>query len=470
MPLVTDSARDACGVHSHGHSLKSLPAGFKWRSSYSFATLVVGLGIATDLLVYSIIIPVMPFHLEALGYNDVPSLAGWLLFAYSGGLVSSTIPIAWFSEKYQARRWPLVLGLSILIGSQVMLMEAPMFTVMCIARVFQGIGSSMVWVVGLALLCDSVPENLVGRQLGLAMTGLSIGMVIGPPIGGAIYNYFGYRGPFIFGLCITAVDLTGRLLVIEKKDSSQQNHSTENKENETIVCEATPNNLESALAIGSSDPSHVSFISVIVLLAKSPRAMVAVATILVYGVVFTTLEPTLPLRLQEIWGLGPGKVGLIFFAAVIPTFISSPLSGYLSDRIGTGIITVLCLALSVPWWIVICVKGPLALFITSFALQSFFTSGTISPLTAELAATSRQIEGVGYAHVYGAFNLAYGIGNAVGPVVGGQLYDRVKHGWTALCLLSAALLVACVIPTFCITGDETVLKKWIHRKPETHSA
>jgi len=34
-----------------------------------------------------------------------------------------------------------------------MLMEAPNFPVMCIARLLQGIGSSMVWVVGLALLC-----------------------------------------------------------------------------------------------------------------------------------------------------------------------------------------------------------------------------------------------------------------------------------------------------------------------------
>ena len=36
----------------------------------------------TDLLVYSIIIPVLPFHLETLGYNGISSLIGWLLFAF----------------------------------------------------------------------------------------------------------------------------------------------------------------------------------------------------------------------------------------------------------------------------------------------------------------------------------------------------------------------------------------------------
>jgi DHA1 family solute carrier family 18 vesicular amine transporter 1/2 len=40
------------------------------------------LGITTDLLVYSIIIPVLPFQLERLSYHQVSALTGWLLFAY----------------------------------------------------------------------------------------------------------------------------------------------------------------------------------------------------------------------------------------------------------------------------------------------------------------------------------------------------------------------------------------------------
>lgn len=39
-------------------------------------------GITTDLLVYTIAIPVFPFRLEALAYSGVSSLVGWLLFAY----------------------------------------------------------------------------------------------------------------------------------------------------------------------------------------------------------------------------------------------------------------------------------------------------------------------------------------------------------------------------------------------------
>lgn len=56
------------------------------------------------------------------------------------------------SERYEDRKLILLFGILILIGSQIMFMEAPTYYVMCIARVIQGLGSTMVWVVGLALL------------------------------------------------------------------------------------------------------------------------------------------------------------------------------------------------------------------------------------------------------------------------------------------------------------------------------
>jgi predicted MFS family arabinose efflux permease len=56
------------------------------------------------------------------------------------------------SENYASRRTPLIMGLVALLASQIMLMESPVYWLMCLARVLQGISSSVVWVVGLALL------------------------------------------------------------------------------------------------------------------------------------------------------------------------------------------------------------------------------------------------------------------------------------------------------------------------------
>ena len=66
--------------------------------------------------------------------------------------VPATPPIALFSERYNTRTWPLISGQIILIGSQIMLMEAPTYWVMVLARIIQGFSSSIIWIVGLALL------------------------------------------------------------------------------------------------------------------------------------------------------------------------------------------------------------------------------------------------------------------------------------------------------------------------------
>jgi predicted MFS family arabinose efflux permease len=63
-----------------------------------------------------------------------------------------TVPIAVYSEKFNARKYPMVIGTIILIGSQIMFMEAPVYWLMCVARVLQGLGSTMIWVVGMALV------------------------------------------------------------------------------------------------------------------------------------------------------------------------------------------------------------------------------------------------------------------------------------------------------------------------------
>ncbi|KAI0935830.1 hypothetical protein AcW1_000241 [Taiwanofungus camphoratus] len=442
----------------------SRPWGLRWRSSVWFVTLVVTLGVTTDSLVYSIIVPIIPFQLEHLGYNGVSALVGWLLFAYSGGLVAFTPPIAHFSERYNSRRIPLLAGQVALVGAQIMLMEAPKYWVMVLARIIQGISSSVVWVVGLALLCDTAPESSVGRQLGIAMSGLSIGLLVGPPVSGGLYNAFGFRGPFIFGVIITMIDLVGRLLVIERKDaipwgvdpaavpkadaatpeaadSGVQSELMEvNLAREPVAHQSadafsaesiakkidasqSPSKLpEDPCVISSAEAEdRLSLLAVVSKLLRSPRALSVFVGTLNYGVLFSSQEPTLPLHLQAVWNFDSSKVGLVYIASVVPTLFSSPLAGWWVDRKGAASISVLCLLLSLPWFLLLIIQKSLAFFIVVFALTNFFTAGIVSPLTAELAVVTRGLDGVGYGHVYGAFNLAYGLGSALGPIIGGQV-------------------------------------------------
>ncbi|KAF5355684.1 hypothetical protein D9756_004003 [Leucocoprinus leucothites] len=426
--------------------------GLEWRSSYWFSTYVIGLGIAIDVIVYSIVVPVVPFQLEHLGYTGISALSGWLLFAYSGGLLVSykaTIPVAMWSEHYNARKYPMLAGLGTLIASQILFMEAPSFAVMCVARIIQGIGSSVVWVVGLAFLCDATPQEIIGRQIGLVMSGLSFGLVLGPPVGGLLYSHFGFRGPFIFTLIGATIDLASRAAIIEPKEARKWGMDTTrrlqlvaepSKETPQPGAEGTslrrppelqpeieieggaegpvPGSCQGHTVVGSKEAVEKSLplLQVMLRLSKSSRALVA----LVISFVYSSQEPALPLHLQSVWGMSSQKVGVFLLALSVPMLISSPVTGWLTDKVGAEWVAATSIVLAIPWWGVITIDGPLALFGVAFALENFFTSGVISPLTAELAAVSRNIQGVGYAHIYAAFNVAYGIGTTIGPIVGGQ--------------------------------------------------
>ncbi|KAL4265134.1 Major Facilitator Superfamily Vesicular Transporter [Pleurotus pulmonarius] len=382
-----------------------------WRSSYWFVTAVVGLGILTDLLLYSVAISVMPFHLERLGYTSASSLTGWLLFAYSAGVVISTVPTAMLSEP-----------------SQVMLMEAPNYLAMVVARLLQGLSSSVIWVVGLALLCDCTPKEVIGRQIGIVMMGFSLGIILGPPLGGLLYDRFGFRGPFVLGIAVAFFDLICRLLIVEPKSKSLTCmgpiNATTTSSQPVPITEST---IVSVVQI-TNDPKrarppfqwHLAQSKPSMLtqkLAKAPRTLSALFVMVTNGLASGTIEPALPLRLQDIWDLNSTHAGVVFIGGLAPSLLSSPISDIY--RI---------------------IGKDLGMFIALFVFASFFVSATVSPVTAELAAVSRGIRGVGFAHVYGAFNVAYGVGSALGPIIGGQVYDHVKtYGWAIICAFIACM-------------------------------
>ncbi|KAF9020372.1 MFS general substrate transporter [Hymenopellis radicata] len=424
--------------------------GTQWRSSYWFVTFVVWLGILTDLVVYSIIVPVIPFELESLGYSDVSTLTGWLMFTYSAGLALSTVLVSMLAEKYQSRQIPLLIGNALHIGAQIMFMEAHKYWLMCCARVLQGIASTMVWVVGLALISDVTPEAQVGRQLGLAISGLTIGTLMGPPIGGALYSRFGFRGPFILGTIFAFIDLIGRVLIIERKlgPSSPDEEKADAEGHEPVV---------------ETQVQAPSFARVLITLGRSPRALVAGFIGMAYGLLTGLQDTIISLHLNKIWGLKSSKIGLIMLAAVIPTILAPPIFGWLSDRHGTAWIMLLGILFTIPWCGAMIVEETLGLFIASYALQSFFMSSVVSPLSAELAAVGRSIEGIGYAHVHGVFNFSFGLGATVGPVIGGQLYDHFARGFMASYVLLMAVLGCGAVLTLFYSGDVSVAFQIYHR-------
>ncbi|KAH8917775.1 MFS general substrate transporter [Atractiella rhizophila] len=201
--------------------LASLPAFFAIRSSVWFIASTVGLAVFTDLACYGLMIPYIPFRLEALGYSDTSSLAGWLVAAYAGGLIVSSPPIGWIGEYGGARRLQLLIYLSILAGGTVLFMLSTNFSIMVVARILQGIAGTGTWTLGLSLISDTVPEHRISEIMGYVMVGWSAGGTVGYPLGGILYQKLGFRAPSVFALICIFLDFVLRLLIIEKRPAAK---------------------------------------------------------------------------------------------------------------------------------------------------------------------------------------------------------------------------------------------------------
>lgn len=116
-------------------------------------------------------------------------------------------------------------------------------------------------------------------------------MLLGPPVGGALYATFGFRGPFIMGIIFAAVDLVGRLLIIEVPPPTtgvspikEPSSGTAPSDNEKTEEAPSPQN---TVGVPVTPPPAVrlTFIQVLLALLRSSRAVTASLNTLVLGYV-----------------------------------------------------------------------------------------------------------------------------------------------------------------------------------------
>lgn len=145
------------------------PAGLSWRSNTYFIIATVAIGLFTDLFLYGLVVPILPFMLEdrvGLPEDQIQSHVSGLLAAYAGASVVCSPIAGVLADKLKSRQGPFLLGLLALLGATVMLYLGTTIPMLAVARVLQGISAAFVWTIGLALCLETVgPENL-GKTIG----------------------------------------------------------------------------------------------------------------------------------------------------------------------------------------------------------------------------------------------------------------------------------------------------------------
>lgn len=133
------------------------PLGLRWRSHTLFITTTVGMGAFTDLFLYGLIVPVLPFLLKdrvSLPDSQIQGTISMLLAVYAAASCL-TSPIAGvLADKFaKSRQVPFTVSLVMLVVATVMFAFGGSIGVLVVARVLQGASAGKVSCFELLRLC-----------------------------------------------------------------------------------------------------------------------------------------------------------------------------------------------------------------------------------------------------------------------------------------------------------------------------
>lgn len=122
-------------------------------------------------------------------------LLSWITTAFFLASAMFAIPLGRIADIYGMKK-VFTYGMIIFTVASFLATLAPSIYYLIIARVFQGIGSAMILVTGLAIITSVFPPWERGRAIGINITVIYIGLVLGPVLGGILTQYFGWRSIF----------------------------------------------------------------------------------------------------------------------------------------------------------------------------------------------------------------------------------------------------------------------------------
>jgi len=238
-----------------------------------------------------------------------------------------------------------------------------------------------------------------------------VGVMIGPTIGGWLYEAGGMETPFYAVAALSIFCAAAFLFVVHVEP-----------------------------------PSHEDAPPILSVLTHADVARCA-GLIVVIATTFAMFEPVLPLYFASAFGFPPSRIGLVFGASALGSAVMPFIYGPLVPRFGARRMMITGLVLTG-------LVMPLLAFATGFwstipiiLLQSAASSLVITPSLAYMAEVTSFAGVSAYGVGYGVYNAAWAFGLLIGPTAGGYMYEHL--GFAKLVFTWAPLMI---VITFLVGG------------------
>jgi MFS family permease len=319
------------------------------------------------------------------------STAKWIVLSYLMATTVFSLIIGRLADLAGRRRILLWGAALFAIGSLVSALSAS-FAALIIGRVIQGVGAAALVVLPIAIATDALPQQKMGRAIGLLATMSAVGTATGPSIGGFLIAEFNWRAVFIQLTVLAGLTLlfVVKFVHLGRGSSSLQQSGF----------------LES---IGSFSGD--------VTLRKHLFSNLVVSAVMILTLIVG------PFYLTHALLLDPGQMGLVMSAGPLTSILSGTIAGYAVDRFGSNFIIkfgFLQLLLGAIAFVFLPLRLGTLGFAFSAVLLSFGYQLFLSANSSSLM-TSARTEHRGIAA--GALNLSRNLGLISGTYLLGGIFD-----------------------------------------------
>ncbi|XP_053143687.1 MFS-type transporter SLC18B1 isoform X2 [Hemicordylus capensis] len=363
----------------------------------------------SSMICYSILGPFFPKEAENKGASStiIGLIFGcFALFNFLTSLIMGQFLVQ-IGAKFMFVTGMFISGcVTILFGMLDRAPDGPIFIALCfLVRTVDAIGFAAAMTASFSILAKAFPNN-IATVLGSLEIFTGLGLVLGPPLGGFLYQSFGYEVPFIVLGCLVLLLVPLNMCLIPKYDST---------------------------------PSKDSFWKLVAL----PKIILLSFTMFSLSASLGFLDPTMSLFVLEKFHLPTGYVGLVFLGLALSYSLTSPLLGFLSDKkpslrkwllvIG-GLLSAVCYFMLGPAPI-LHIESKLWLFVLMLVMIGFSLGMSSIPIFPEILSCAYENgfeEGLSLLGlVSGLFSAAWSLGSFVGPVLGGFINDKLGFEWAA---------------------------------------
>ena len=329
---------------------------------------VVAYALFMDYLIYGLIVPLTPYSPAGkMSENNLSVLYG----SYALGVLAATPAFGYLGDRLGYRK-PMIGGALLSAAAILLFWLAPSFPLLIFARLFQGAAAAGTWTIGLSLVAEHYVQDRV-RMMGYALVGSTAGSIVGPTIGGGLFQLGGYSLPFATIAAMVLVDLAMRTFLL----SDDRTGAQESPDLRSLLLDMSV--LVPSMAIGLAAFG--------------------------WGIV----EPLLPPSLERS-GASATEVGMLFTIATIVYGLCAPAVAWASEHLPIRSVIV-CGIVGMAFSLILLgqLSGSIQVGIGLCLLSAAFAF-TLNPTSAELGNAVDRRGLSCYAAVYAAYNIAYSIG------------------------------------------------------------